>query len=345
MRKPLEDDGATDEQLAEELPQTERRQNRSRAAQPDAHTSSASFQDNKGEFLRTKNRTPVRRGALQGRARRVLLLVAVLAAVAAIGTGLWQARLFLLHDPRFTLLNTDDIAVQGNAAVAAADVQRIFTPDVDHSLFAVPLAQRKAQIEEIPWVRSAAVMRLWPNQLRVSVVERTPVAYLRNGNSVQLADAEGVVLPAPDGAWQPGSYPVVRGAWASDAAARARLLRPYLQCMAALDAGGKSISQQISEVDIRDPEDVRIVVSGGDGGILVHLGHEKFLPRYQAFASHLGEWLRMYPHLASVDMRYGRQVVLDMTPGATAQPGAQTTPASEPQTTPPTQNMVHTEVQ
>ncbi|MGH9617524.1 MAG: hypothetical protein ACRD28_12350, partial [Acidobacteriaceae bacterium] len=32
---------------------------------------------------------------------------------------------------------------------------------------------------------------------------------------------------------------------------------------------------------------------------------------YQAYQAHLSEWLQQYPHLRSVDMRYGRQVVLD----------------------------------
>jgi cell division protein FtsQ len=345
----LDYDGATDEQLAGGLPEAERRPNRAGAARQDSPEISAPFQENDARFLRTKGRTPVRRGAMHGRARSVLLLVATLGTLAAAGAGLWQARAFLLHDPRFKLPDTDAIVVQGNAAVAAADVQRIFAPDTGRSIFAVPLAERKAQIEQIAWVRSATVMRLWPDQLRVSLVERTPVAYVREGGNTHLTDAEGVLLPAPDGAWQPGSYPVVRGAWAGDAAARTHLLRPYLECMAALDANGNHNSQQVSEVDICDPEDVRIVVAGGEGGILVHLGHEKFLPRYQAFAAHLEEWLRMYPHLASVDMRYGRQVVLDMTPGNTAQTGTQTVPQTGtqtgPQAKPATQDPAQTEVQ
>lgn len=339
MRKYLEEDGAADAQLAGELPQPERRQKRTR---PESEDVAQPAKD--PAFLRTENRTPVRRKGA-ARARRILLLIAALAILAAIGAGIWQARNFLLHDPRFTLPSADAVTVQGNTAVATADVQRIFKPDVNRSLFAVPLAQRQQQIEQIPWVRSATVMRLWPNRLRVALVERTPVAYLRHGGTVQLVDAEGTLLPIPDGTWQPGSYPVVRGAWAADAATRARLLRLYLQFMAALDSGGAKNSQQISEVDIRDPEDVRALVVGGEGGILVHFGQEKFLPRYQAFAAHLTEWLRLYPHLASVDMRYGRQVVLDMAPGS-AVPATTAQPAepAAPQTL-PAQMPAHSEVQ
>ena len=40
------------------------------------------------------------------------------------------------------------------------------------------------------------------------------------------------------------------------------------------------------------------------------------MERYQKFEEHLPEWRTLYPKLASVDMRYETQAVLDMQPGA-----------------------------
>ena len=60
--------------------------------------------------------------------------------------------------------------------------------------------------------------------------------------------------------------------------------------------------------------------------VLVHFGEEDFLSRYRKFEEHLPEWRVQYPKLSSVDMRYERQVVLEMQPGAilpsAAQPAA-----------------------
>ena len=56
--------------------------------------------------------------------------------------------------------------------------------------------------------------------------------------------------------------------------------------------------------------------------ILAHFGEDKFLERYQRYTAHIAEWRQQYPKLASVDLRYQQQVVLEMTPGAG---GAQTT--------------------
>ena len=49
----------------------------------------------------------------------------------------------------------------------------------------------------LPWVAHATVMRLLPNRMRVSIVERTPVAFVRQGNHIGLVDANGVLLDMP----------------------------------------------------------------------------------------------------------------------------------------------------
>jgi cell division protein FtsQ len=57
----------------------------------------------------------------------------------------------------------------------------------------------------------------------------------------------------------------------------------------------------------------------------VHFGDEKYLERYHQYQAHLAEWRTQYPKLASVDMRYERQVVLEMQPG-TAVPNGDAAP-------------------
>jgi cell division protein FtsQ len=85
--------------------------------------------------------------------------------------------------------------------------------------------------------------------------------------------------------------------------------------MQELDSAGQKNSSSISEVDVSNPEDVKAVISGGGSDILVHFGDEEFLHRYQEFEQHLPEWKQQYPKLAAADMRYERQVVLEMQPG------------------------------
>ena len=48
----------------------------------------------------------------------------------------------------------------------------------------------------------------------------------------------------------------------------------------------------------------------------MHFGDTDFLDRYHKYQAHLAEWRAQYPKLSSVDMRYDRQVVLEMQPGS-----------------------------
>jgi cell division protein FtsQ len=272
-------------------------------------------------FLRSQRRVPVRRrGGSRFSSRfgfgprwiRLLQGIVLVAALGLIAMAGLTAKSFLLQNRRFMMQTTEGIQVNGNRVVPRSQAIAFFEPDVGHSIFRVPLAHRKAQLKGIKWVRSATVMRLWPNQLRINVVERTPVAFALDGNTVRLVDDQGTLLDLPDAVKQHYSFPVLTGITAADPLPiRAARIAMYLQFIRGLDAQGGHISSTLSQVDLSDPEDVRAIFLGAVRQPLIHFGDSDYLARYQAYQAHLTEWLQQYPALRSVDMRYGKQVVLD----------------------------------
>jgi cell division protein FtsQ len=96
----------------------------------------------------------------------------------------------------------------------------------------------------------------------------------------------------------------------------------YERLLAELDANNQHLSEQISEIDLTDPQDARVLMPEQGEDILAHFGEDRFLERYQRYKAHIAEWRQQYPKLAAVDLRYDQQVVLEMTPGAN---GAQAT--------------------
>lgn len=271
---------------------------------------------------------------LWGRTAAVSLLA--LTAGAAIAT-LIETRSFLLHDGRFTVPDEQAIEIAGPGHLTHAQLLSIFGEDVDRNIFTIPLARRRAELEQLPWVEHATVMRLLPDHIRVAIVERTPVAFVRQGAHIGLADASGALfdLPSPEMVAASGgkaphySFPVLTGISAADPlSTRAARMKIYMDFIAALDATGEKISSKLSEVDVSDPEDLRAVISDtGGSDVLVHFGEDHFLERYHAFQQHLAEWRAQYPRLASADMRYDQQVVLGMKPDAPASSAANTTSA------------------
>ncbi len=222
--------------------------------------------------------------------------------------------------PVFALHGSQDIHISGNTHVTREQVLECFAPDLGRNLYHIPLRQRQQRLEEIPWVRHAAVLRIWPDQLRVRIQERQPVAFVRWGTGLELIDAQGVLLERPP----QGKYdfPVLQGldgigtGSPSDNPApdalRQRQIRRYLRLVQDLDQNGGHYSRDLSEIDLHDPDDVvaTALPSGSPKAIVVHLGSNHFLARYRLFLAHLATWEAQDPAMTSVDLRYDGQAIL-----------------------------------
>jgi len=256
--------------------------------------------------------------------------------LGAIGGGTMWARSFLLSDEHFVIPSSAAIQIAGNSHLTNAQLLSVFGGDVDRNIFRVPLDQRRTELESLPWVAHATVMRLLPNRIRVGIVERTPVAFVRNGTKIGLVDRNGVLFDVPDPQPESGlapphySFPVLTGISPDDPlSTRSARVRLYLEFMESLDTGGEGISKQVSEVDLSYPDDVKAIVadSSSHTNLLVHFGSNKYLERYHQYQQHLAEWKTQCPRLASVDMRYEQQVVLEP---CTAAPEAATATVETP---------------
>jgi cell division protein FtsQ len=280
-------------------------------------------------FLRARRRVPVRRGLIPtSRAGRITAASAVVLSIVALLLLAIGVRNFFRDDPRFRIGSASSIQIMGNSQVTRTELLSVFGSDLGRNIFFIPLRERRTALEQLPWVEHATVMRLLPDQLRVAIIERTPVAFLRHGNSIGLVDAHGVLLQLPPAAMAAKhySFPVVTGISAKDPLpVRAARMHLYQQFITDLDSSGDKVSSRLSEVDISDPEDVWALLPAQGSDIQVHFGDSDFLARYRSYQQHLPEWRQQYPHLASVDMRYENQVVLDMTqqkPSDSEQDGA-----------------------
>ena len=252
---------------------------------------------------------------------RVLLGMGVLVVLGALGTSGYFLKTFLSSDSRFRIGGAGNIQASGLTEVSRAEMLPIFGEDIGRNIFFVPLSERRKQLEEIPWVEKATVMRLLPDQIRVQVVERKPVAFVRHGQQIGLVDANGVLLTMPAAlmAQHHYSFPVVTGIDAKDSdAARKARMRVYSRLLAELDANGQKISEQISEIDLSNGEDARVLMPEQGTDILAHFGEDHFMERYQRYKAHINEWRQQFPKLAAVDLRYEQQAVLEMGQGSNA---------------------------
>src|SRR6202021_3340078 len=194
--------------------------------------------------------------------------------------GLLMAGLYRYGEKswRFRVNSSDDIEITGTENVAKAQIMEVMGADIGRNIFFVPLAQQKAQLEQIPWVESASVMRFVPNRLEVEIHERTPVAFARVGPRMALIDAGGTLMElSPKRKF---SFPVILGMNPGEPlSTRAPRMKAYAEMVSELASGGARYSQDLSEVDLSDLEDVKVRVNDSAGDVLVHLGSSDYLRR------------------------------------------------------------------
>lgn len=78
---------------------------------------------------------------------------------------------------------------------------------IGRSFFATDLSEIKAELEQRPWVASAAIKRVWPDRLEIEIREKKPLAYWNNGRLVSRS-GELFLPPNPEVA---GKLPKLAG--------------------------------------------------------------------------------------------------------------------------------------
>lgn len=270
------------------------------------------------QFRRAERRVAVRRGALPKKTAsrlRIALIGAAVLSLAAVAYG--SAYHYGTRSWHFRVASSDDISVRGLAKVTRSQVMEVLGADIGRNVFFIPLEQRKKQLEDIPWIESATVMRLLPNRIAVQIQERTPVAFAQINNRIELVDANGVIMELPRKTHY--SFPVVRGLKDSDPLSRrSAQMKIYSRLISELDAGGTHYSNDLSEVGLDDSEDVKVTVADPAGAVLVHLGDDQFLERFRTYLAHASGWRQQFQKLESVDLRYDGQIIVNPDENATA---------------------------
>lgn len=280
------------------------------------------------KFLRRQKRVEIRKRKFSRKAwplyRRVLVGGFAALSVAIV---LYEGAAYLLHSPAVLLESDGQIDIQGSRFVSTDVVTEKFSADMGHSVVRVPLSERRRALESIPWVEQAAVQRVLPNRIRVSITERTPVAFLRTANDLSLVDSHGVILERP--AQAEFRFPVVGGiSESTPREGREQRMNLFVQFMREIEAAQPGADDHVSEVDLSDASNLRVTLTGLEPGqanaspILVHFGDSDFGDRYRLLAQNIEQWRASAGSVDSVDLRFARQVVVN--------PEAKPEPKTEP---------------
>lgn len=149
---------------------------------------------------------PRRRGAtsLGPERDRFGLLKAVLAAVPWLQVGMGAAIVLLAAmvpwgtGQVLSAMDRQIMAIDVTGTLVGesrTDLERKTGDWIGRSFFATDLSDIKTELEQRPWVESAAVRRVWPDRLEIEIREKKPLAYW---NSDRLVSRSGELFAPPN---------------------------------------------------------------------------------------------------------------------------------------------------
>ncbi len=181
-------------------------------------------------------------------------------SLGTLGGAIYEAHSFAMRSWRFRVRSAKVLNWPATLPIRRPQVLEQMHEVIGRNVFQISLAERKQDLEKIPWVESASVIRLWPNRFRVIVKERTPVAFIAIGDRIELIDAQGVLMEIPPGVQSDYSFPVILGMNENEPlSTRAPRMKTFMRLMRELD-GGEELE--------RHPGKNAILAQSGRGGPL-----------------------------------------------------------------------------
>ncbi len=117
---------------------------------------------------------------------RELNVLAWSLALAAAALLAWGAIAWSVRQPTFALRH---VIVDGNLVrTNPAHLETVIREELKGTFFTLNLADARASLQRLPWVKNVALRRQWPDRLEVTVTEHEPLA---RWNESALVDTEG----------------------------------------------------------------------------------------------------------------------------------------------------------
>ncbi len=248
---------------------------------------------------------------LASRLLAVLKFVVVTSAVVLLAAGALYAYRYVYASDMFALRN---ITIDGCSHLDPGRLEILIRQDFPLNLLRLDLDQLHIRLEQETWIRRVEMRRILPASLQIRIQERVPSVIAEVGGELELLDNEGILLDRYNPSYGKFDVPVFRGMQGDNAEAYALLqqensvrVRLGLQVLTELETGSIEFTRAISEVDLSDPGNVRLLLV--DDTAEISLGDKDFLKRFQDFLAQYPKAKAQYGEMISVDLRFYPQIV------------------------------------
>jgi cell division protein FtsQ len=248
--------------------------------------------------------------------RLAVRLITWTGILAGLAWGGREVNTFLLRDPRFQFTCADNsqpcghLEIRGAVYAKRARIQNVFAEDFGASVFKMPLSERRRRLLAVDWVSTAAISRIWPDGIEVSITERRPVAFAKlpiAGTAryrFSLIDADGVLLSIPPRVRF--HLPVLSGVMEEQTEADRRLRVEAMKHL--LDDLGPQ-AKDISEINSASTLDLRVITQIDNHAVELWMGDQHYRSRYLHFVNNYEEIRKHSDQATTFDLRLDDRIL------------------------------------
>ena len=213
--------------------------------------------------------------------------------------------------------NLRHVTFYGCRELNQKEMEEIIRQDFPANILRIDLQKLQERLEKETWAKHVEIRRVLPSDLIIYVQERTPSVIFELSGELMVADGDGILLGQYDPRFGKLDVPVFKGVLGEDAESyklykeeNAVRIRQGLFMLSQIESGLPHSTQKISEVDISDPGNLKILLI--DDTAEVYLGEKDYLKRFSTLMSNLGEYQELkdqYTEFVSIDMRFDNKIV------------------------------------
>ena len=221
---------------------------------------------------------------------------------------------YAYNSDRFTLRK---VTFYGTKELDIRNLEFIVRHDFPANILHINLRQLQIRLEHETWAKRVEIRRVLPSELLIYIQERSPSVILEMNGKLMIADDDGVLLDSYDSRYGKLDVPVFTGVLGKNAesyrmnqAENAARISQGLRMLSEVEAGLPQYTLNISEVDISDKNNLKIVLVDDTAEVL--LGDRDFLKRFQTLMSNKDQYRELkaqYSDFKSVDLRFDGQII------------------------------------
>jgi cell division septal protein FtsQ len=266
---------------------------------------------------RHKKKTPQKVGKNHVGGRRFVASLKTLGKICVlflIAIFMVSVVFYAYNSEKFNLRN---VTFYGCRELDQKELEEVIRQSFPKNILRIDLRQLKKRLEKETWAKRVEIRRVLPSDLVIYVEERTPSVILEIRGELMMADADGTVMDRYDRKWGKLDMPVFKGVLGEDAESyrlyqeeNAARIHQGLEMLTDIESGSPSYARRISEVDISDRKNLKILLV--DDTAEIYLGDKDYLKRFRTLMENLKQYQELknqYAEFSSIDMRFDGNII------------------------------------